>query len=130
MKLNHLDDTTSDRLIDRCRKLLDLQMAVYIGSRRLHRTMTDKPSHDSRRSLVKLLQQQQASILETTKLIDKLKAEGAALAIVEVFDELRKDMQLVKSRLEVRNVGLTTQTIEVDIIDTLQEMIRALEPRP
>ncbi|MBI1917841.1 MAG: hypothetical protein HYS12_24365 [Planctomycetes bacterium] len=56
-----------------------------------------------------------------------IEEEGSAIAFAEVFKQVRNDMDKVAKRLKGVDVGAVTQTIEQDIIDTLEEMIKALK---
>jgi len=66
-------------------------------------------------------------VLEASKAIEMLEAEGSAVAFPEVFQQIREDMKHVQRRLDITDVGQVTQAIEKDIIDTLKEMIDALK---
>jgi len=56
-----------------------------------------------------------------------LETEGSAVAFPEVFQQVLEDMKHVKRRLGITDVGDVTVTIEQDIIETLKDMIKALE---
>jgi hypothetical protein len=120
----------AERLADRCQKMLDLQVAVFDGTRALNKVIeghADKmPRPKDKQTAVKLLEKQKAVIVEATAAIEMLKTQGAAAAFPEVFEELRADMKRVQCRIDLNDVGSTTQAIEQDIIDTLREMIQAL----
>jgi hypothetical protein len=123
-------DKKGGNLADRCKKMLDLQVAVYDCTKDLNKVVQDKkPRPKDMRISEKLSKDQKAIIAEVTTAIDMLKAEGAAAAFVEVLDQLRSDMKRVQGRLEMSEVGSVTQAIETDVIDTLKEMIRALQAR-
>src|SRR5262249_13387552 len=53
--------------------------------------------------------------------------EGSAVAFAEVFEQVSKDMEVVRNRLNKTDVGEITQKVENDIIDTLRDMIEALK---
>lgn len=116
-------------LLDRCQKMLDMQVAVYEGTERLHKIIEGarhkKPRPEDERASRKLSDKQKAIVVLATKAIDMLEADGAAVAFPEVFRLLRDDMKRVQRCLEMCAVGVTTQAIEKDIIDTLEEMIAA-----
>ena len=48
-------------------------------------------------------------------------------AFPEVFQHLHQDMKQVERFLEAGKVGDPTQNIEIDIIDTLKEMVNSLK---
>ncbi|MFM7150469.1 MAG: hypothetical protein ACKO23_11550, partial [Gemmataceae bacterium] len=52
---------------------------------------------------------------------------GSAVAFAEVFEQVSKDMEVVRNRLTRVDVTPVTQSIENDIIETLKEMVAALQ---
>jgi hypothetical protein len=65
-------------------------------------------------------------MVEAAKAIAMLKADRSAVAITEVLQELHKVIRPIKRRLEICDVGLATQTIERDITDSRQDIIKAV----
>src|SRR5262245_22796033 len=118
---------------DRCQKILDLQIAVHEGTRSLHKVIQDtpdkKPRPEDQQAALKLVASQEDIILEATKAIDMLEAEKVAVTLLEVFREVRKDMERVQRRLKMSDVGMDTQAVEQEIIDALKEMNSALKKR-
>ncbi len=53
--------------------------------------------------------------------------EGSAVAFPVAAEQMREDMEQVMQRLERANVGSLTQSIELEIIKALEEMIAALQ---
>ncbi len=125
------DDQLLTTLLGRCRTMLDMQMAVYNSTKGLYKVFEGrsdkKPRSMEQQAARQLSDKQKAIVAEATKAIDRLEAEGAAVAFPEVFQQLRKDMRDVQRRLEKCHLGAETQAIEKDIIDTLEEMIGALK---
>ena len=121
-------------LVDCCRKMLDIQIALHDGTKRLCKAVqgnTDKePRPEDKQIALKLSDKQKTAIVEATTAINMLRAEGVAVSFPEVFEGLRTDMKRVQNRLAMSDVGLATQTIQKDIIETLKEMIRALKTPP
>jgi hypothetical protein len=111
----------------RCKKMISMQIAVYDGTKGLHKIIEDHaektPRAEDKQILVKLSEKQRAIIAEATKAIEILQVEGAAVAFPEVFKVLREDMKRVQECLQMGDVGSATQAIEQDIIDALKEMI-------
>jgi hypothetical protein len=124
-----------NRLLDtievRCRKMLDLQMAVHhrmkVLSRAIETTADKKPQPERQHTTQRLAALETDIVLAATKAIDMLEAENSAVAFAEVFRELRKDMKNVQRRLKVGDVGADTQAIEQDIIDTLTDVIKSFK---
>ena len=116
-------------LLDRCQKMLDMQIAVCNETKGLHKVIERRagkqPRRKDRQAARSLSAKEAALVAHATKAIDMLEADGVAVAFPEVFRQLRDDMKEVQRRLEMCDVDSATQTIEKDIIDTLQEMITA-----
>lgn len=115
----------------RCEKMLDLQMKVLAGTEGVFKvvdTSADKkPTRQNQQDSLKLSDTEKEIVVEATKAIEMLEAEGSAVAFPEVFQQVRQDMMHIQRRLEITDVGLVTQAIEKDVIDTLKEMIEALK---
>jgi hypothetical protein len=113
------------------RKMHELQVAVYQGTRALHKAIESAPGKMSRpeheRAARRLIGKVRATIQQADQAIALLEAEGSAVAFTEVFDQVREDMRHLQRRLERCDVGAKTQALEQDIIDTLDEMTKALE---
>jgi oligogalacturonide lyase len=118
-------------LMGSCRKMLDMQIAVHNGTKGLHKviqgTADEQPRAEDRQASLKLSENVKEIIMEATKTMEMVEAEGSAVAFPEIFRELCEDMKRVQHCLEISAVGIVTQALEQDIIDTLKEMIRALE---
>jgi hypothetical protein len=134
-KVNPLPEAKVERplgtLERRCQKMLTMQIAVSDGTADLHKvikgTADQKPRPKDKEVSLKLSEKEKALIVEVTKTLNMLKAERMAVAIIEVFQDLRADMKRVQRRLKIGNVGIDTQAIEQDVIDTLKDMIKALK---
>jgi hypothetical protein len=115
----------------RCQKIHDLQAAVHEGTKGLHKAIEGnkdkKPGPKDRQAWVQLAGKQKDVITEVTRAIDHLKAEGLAVALPEVFRQMRDDMKYVQRRLENGNVGIATQALMEEAIDTLKQMLAALQ---
>jgi hypothetical protein len=115
----------------RCEKMLAMQMQVQAGTEIVSRSIEShkdkKASRNDQQQSLRLSDDEKEIVVEATKAIDLLEAEGSAVAFPEVFKQVREDMKHVQRRLGVVDVGTVTQAIEKDIIDTLKEMIEALK---
>jgi hypothetical protein len=118
-------------LINRCQKMLAMQEEVLRGTLRVQNEIEISPSKKAERVHVQaglnLSDDELKIVHEATKAIEILETEGTAVAFPEVFQQVREDMKHVQRRLKGTDFGDVTVTIEVDIIDTLKEMIKALE---
>jgi hypothetical protein len=118
-------------LENRCRQMLEMQRQVKAGTIEVHKAVLankgKKPNRTNDQDSGRLADKEKEIVLEATKAIEMIEAEGSAVAFAEVFKQVRTDMEDVQKLLEKTKVGLTTQEIEQDIIDTLEEMIKALQ---
>jgi hypothetical protein len=120
-------DSLLDSLEKRCRKMLEMQIAVHEGSKSLHKTIqanaNKKPRPEDKLLALTLATKQQAIVIEATTARDMLQL-GAAFS--EVFDQVHADIKHVHARLQKCDVGTKTQAIQKDIIDSLDEMTSAI----
>jgi hypothetical protein len=118
-------------LISRCQKMLAMQEEVLRGTLRVQARVetnpSQKPDRDNVLASLNLSDDELKIVYEATKAIEILEAEGSAVAFPEVFQQVREDMKHVQRRLKNTDVGDITVTIEQDIVETLKEMIKALE---
>lgn len=115
----------------RCEKMLAMQKQVLAGTETVAKAVdgnADKqPNRENKQDSLKLSDNEGDIVVEATKAIDILEAEGSAIAFPEVFQQVREDMKHVQRRLGVSDSGKLTQEIERDIIASLGEMIEALK---
>jgi hypothetical protein len=118
-------------LLRRCERMLAAQVEIRDGTLNLDRQITAAPErkaslpHSHQANL--LADQQERNLREADATRKVLESEGSAVAFAEVFEQVRLDMRTVKERLARTDTGKVTQTVENDLIDTLQDMIRALQ---
>jgi hypothetical protein len=122
-----------DAIGSRCRKMLNIQTAVHKGTRNLHKVIEGnddkKPRPEDKKTALELSSLVKNSIAEVDRVIAILEPERAAFAFLEVVRGLRGDMRRVRGRLEMADVGPDTQDLEEKIIETLKEMVQAVEGR-
>jgi len=115
----------------RCRKMLEMQIAVLAGTESSHRAILShadqKATREDQQTALKLSDNEKDIIGEANKAIQMLEEEGSGVAFPEVFQQVREDMKHVQRRLEIADVGDVTQAVEKDIIASLKEMIEALK---
>jgi hypothetical protein len=118
-------------VIQRCQKMHDIQSAVCSDTKALDKIIQgnadQKPSAEDRQAAKKLADKMVETVTVATEIIDMLGAAGSAIAFPEAFQEIREDMKRVRRRLELGDAGIATQNLELDIIDTLTEMLKALK---
>jgi hypothetical protein len=133
--LRQLREEELERLLTelkaRCEKMLAMQIQVYNGTKAVARAIDGnadkKATRANTQDSLNLSDDEKKIVEEANKAIGMLEAEGSAVAFHEVFTQVREDMKHVQRRLGAVDVGKVTQAVEQDIIDTLNEMIKALE---
>ena len=74
-----------------------------------------------------LSEREREIIQEADEALALLRDEGSAIAFPEAIQQIRVDLVETAKRLDASDVGLTTQTIEQDIVGALQELLDSLE---
>ncbi len=111
----------------RFQKMLAMQLAVYRDTLVLGQVSADDWVGRHTTRSIKLARDEEEIAVEAIKALTLLKEEGSSVAFPEAVIELREDMLVVSRRLEESKVGQLTQAIEKDIIESLEEMIDALQ---
>ncbi len=114
-------------LESRFRKMLDAQVEVYEGTKRLDKVPEVERDRDDEIESGRLGRKEGQIAAEADKALAVLREEGSAVAFPEAVMEMRDDMEQVVGRLAQAKVGEVTQGIEKDIIAALEEMIAALK---
>lgn len=114
-------------LESRFRKMLDAQVEVYEGTKRVDGVPQDERDRDDEIEAGRLSRKEAEIVVAADKCLVLLREEGSAVAFPEAVVEMREDMQQVVDRLAQTQVGELTQAIETDIIAALEEMISALK---
>ena len=111
----------------RFQKMLAMQLAVFQGTTTLGQVAADAWVGRHTTQSIKLARDEEEIAFEAIKALTLLKEEGSSVAFPEAVVELREDMLVVSRRLEESKVGKLTRAIEKDIIESLEEMIDALQ---
>jgi hypothetical protein len=124
-------ERTLGNLLARCKRMLAFQKDILDGTEQIVREMRKsgaaQPSLAQSARANKLADKQYASLLEAEAALKLVKAEGSAVAFAEVLEQVRGDMTTVKERLSRSDVSRVTQAIETDLVETIEEIIKALE---
>jgi hypothetical protein len=120
-------ERTLTLLAARFRKMLDAQVKVYDGTIRLHRIPKAERDHDEEIEAARLSREESLIVHEADRALVLLREEGSSVAFPETVSLMRDDMQQVTERLADVKVGALTQSLERDIIESLEETIAALE---
>jgi len=111
----------------RFRDMLLKQEAVNNGTLGIHAVPIDKRSDRHRNRAVELARNEDEISLLAAKALTLLKEEGSSVAFPEAVEQIREDMLTVARRLERADVGEITQNIEADIVESLREILEALQ---
>ncbi len=129
--LRQLREEETSRMLamleSRFRKMLDQQVEVYEGTRRLDKVPEAERDRDDEIEAGRLSRKEAQISTEAEKALAVLREEGSAVAFPEAVTEMRDDMEQVVARLAQTKVGDVTQGIEKDIIAALEEMIASLQ---
>ena len=111
----------------RFRKMLQMQLKAYEGTKRLDEIPPAKRGHAQNIEAGKLSLAERRIVVQADQALTLLQEEGSSVAFPEAVEQMRHDMQQVVQRLAQTKVGRITQGIEEDIIQALEEMIEALQ---
>ncbi|MBC8113934.1 MAG: hypothetical protein H7062_06130, partial [Candidatus Saccharimonas sp.] len=111
----------------RFRDMLLKQEAVNNGTLGIHAVPIDKRSDRHRNRAVELARNEDEISLLAAKALTLLKEEGSSVAFPEAVEQIRDDMLTVARRLERTDVGEITQNIEADIVESLREILEAMQ---
>jgi hypothetical protein len=114
-------------LESRFRKMLDAQVEVYEGTKRVDKVPSAERDRDDEIEAGRLSRKESQISNEADKALAVLREEGSAVAFPEAVTAMREDMEQVVARLAQAKVGEVTQGIEADIIAALEEMIASLQ---
>jgi hypothetical protein len=118
---------------DRCFIMQEMQVGVYNRTRALAKAIAanpgKKPNRANKKEALALADEEQKIIREADQAIQFLKAKGTAIAFEAAVAQLRDDMKTVQKRLWATDVGKYNQAYQLDVIETLSEMMKALQPR-
>lgn len=88
----------------RCRKMLDMQIAVLAGTEATHRSILShsdkKPAREDQQNALKLSDSEKDIIMEANKAIQMLEEEGSGVAFPEDFQQVREGMEQVREGMK------------------------------
>lgn len=111
----------------RFRDMLARQLVIYNGTVGLHAVPEGQRTDRHRNRSVELARGEEAIALLAAKALTLLREEGSSIAFPEAVEQMRDDMLTVVGRMERFDVSELTQAIEKDIIESLEELIEALQ---
>lgn len=114
------------RLEARFRRMLQLQLEIHEGTKRVDSVPADARDHDDEIEAGRLSRSEALLVDEADKALLLLREDGSSVAFPEAVEQIRDDMVEVTDRLRQVKVGALTQEIEQEIIAALEETIVAL----
>ncbi|MBX3443111.1 MAG: hypothetical protein KF774_11960 [Planctomyces sp.] len=111
----------------RLQKLRRAQMQINAETVRLEKLPAEERGNRHLDRSVALSREQRDVVFEADKSLELLKAEGSSVAFPEALQQMRDNMVTVSERLGSGDTGSTTQVIEELIVETLDEMILAMQ---
>jgi hypothetical protein len=112
----------------RCQRMFDMQTTVRNGTVAIAAQFNEGGDRAALEEKVQQLADDQDKIaLEAHSATRLLEEQASTLALPEIFYQLRRDMISAGTRLRRMDVGVITQAIQQDILDTLRETTDAIK---
>ena len=111
----------------RLHRMLQRQKVINTTTVRLAKVPDEKRTRTEELEAVKLSKIEAGLANQANAALAILKEEGTAVAFPEAIMEVREDMKTVASLLAKADTGGFTQSVEIDIVKALEEMIEALQ---
>jgi hypothetical protein len=108
-------------------KMLVMQLQIHVDTIALSKTTKNAwtAKHFGRSRELSVEEDEIAS--EAAKALTLLKEEGSSVAFPQGVEQVRDDMLNIVRRLSGNDVGDFTQSVERDVIESLEEMVTALQ---
>ena len=103
--------------------VLQLQQAVNADTLRLAAIVEPQPGRNLDSELTRLSKRQRQIAIPLDALIQRLRREGTSAAFPAVLEQIRSDVHEAADRLEHHNPGSVTQAIQLDILESLEEIL-------
>lgn len=115
------------QLETRFRDMLVKQEVIFNSTVAIGAVTADDRTDRHRTQSVNLARDEFDIAMLADKALMLLKEEGSSIAFPEAVEQIRDDMQTIAKRLERVDVGEITQSIERDTIESLKEVIEAMQ---
>ncbi len=112
-------------LESRFRKMLEIQVKIYDETVRLGEVPETQRDAEFEIRSGKLAVDEKALVTEASRALLLLQDDGTSIAIPETVRQMQLDMQQTADRLSAAKVNEITQSIEQDIIETLNFLVEA-----
>jgi hypothetical protein len=108
-------------------KMLLMEIQLHLDTVTLAKTAKNAwtPKHFGKARDLSVLQETVAD--EAYRALNLLKEEGSSVAFPKGVEQVRDDMLTISHRLGKYDVGELTQSIEKDVIESLQELVASLQ---
>jgi len=120
------EETLRD-LESRFREMLSAQRAINEATLRLHQTGRENFTRPDKLKLADLSAQQRELSQDAATCLHILDEDGTTIAFPRIIEQLSEDMDTVADRLADLRVDTLTQTIEREIVDTLEQLLSAVQ---
>jgi hypothetical protein len=119
-------ERTLAQLEGRFRKMLERELKIKQQTESLSRVVPEQRRADFEIKAGKLAGEQNSIATEASRALLLLREDGSSIAFPQTVEEMKLDMQQVARRLGESRVGPITIEIENDIIETLNDLVKAL----
>jgi hypothetical protein len=110
----------------RFRKMLEIQLEVYEGTRRLDQIAPSDRDRNAEIEAGRLSRRETVIATDLQKAAAVLREEGSSTALPEAVDQLSEDVDQIVEWLAKSDTGELTQAVEEDVIAGIEEIIEAL----
>jgi hypothetical protein len=111
----------------RLRKMLEMQNEVYDETIKLAESTRHIPEHELEISAASLGRKEDQIVGEADRALVLMREDGSSVAFPEALQQAREDMHAVADRLRGVKVDEVTQSLEIDVVATLEEILAALQ---
>jgi hypothetical protein len=108
-------------------KMLVMQLQIHMDTIALNKTPTNSWTVKHFGRSRELSVEEDSIATEAAKALTLLKEEGSSVAFPQGVEQVRDDMLGIARRLSGNDVGEFTQSMERDVIESLEEMVTALQ---
>ncbi len=111
----------------RFQKMLKVQLQINSETTRLDKIPQPErnPAHFDKCNAAAQLQR--GNVADADKALSLLKEEGSSVAFPEAVEQMGQSMELIVERLTGTDTGGTTQLLETIVVETLEEIILAMQ---
>lgn len=115
------------KLASRFRDMLAAQQSIYDDTTAIYKRATESASRSLMLQAIRLSRREAELVRDAEKALTLLREDGTSIAFPEITEQIADDMRSVAARLAAADTGPITQTVELDTISALQDMIAALD---